>query len=33
MSFDFENADFVADKLEAELLPHQEIREAFHNEL
>lgn len=33
MSFDFENADFVAEKLEAELLPHQEIREAFHNEL
>lgn len=33
MAFDFENADFVADKLEAELLPHQEIREAFHNEL
>lgn len=33
MSFDFENADFVADKLEAELLPNQEIREAFHNEL
>lgn len=33
MPFDFENADFVADKLEAELLPNQEIREAFHNEL
>lgn len=33
MSFNFENADFVADKLEAELLPNQEIREAVHNEL
>jgi hypothetical protein len=33
MSFDFENADFVADKLEAELLPKQEIRESVHNEL
>jgi len=33
MPFDFEDADFVADKLEAELLPNQEIREAVHNEL
>jgi len=33
MSFNFQNADFVADKLEAELPPNQEIREAFHNEL
>lgn len=31
MPFKVENADFIADKLAAELLPHQEVREVYKN--